>query len=168
MRLGCLALGLMLVLAGCDNWGDYKYNSEKFKFSMTFPSNWEVWDKSDDSRDYLEAGMADKPEAKITVSVTRSAPDLNPNELYPTFESGGDDAFQQTEFGVDYKGTATAANGEGRLLKVHWKTDKFKMRAIRFLFVGNRFQMNINCQMNEDDYLTHEADFIKMVRRIQL
>lgn len=159
---------ILLALAGCDNWGDYQYESDKFKFKLTFPDGWEVWDKSDDARDFLSASITEKPDAKIELIATKTAPDISVNELYPSFESGGDDAYNLKEFTVEEKGTAKASNGEGRMIKVHWEGDKGNVKGIRFLFIGNRYQMTIRCQMAEDDYLTYEADFIKMVRRLQL
>jgi len=159
---------ILLATAGCDNWGDYQYKSEKFNFSMIFPDNWEVWDKSDDARDFLVASIPDKPEAKIEVIVTRTAPDIHVNELYPTFESGGDDPGTLQDFGVDEKKSVSAANGEGRMIKVHWSGETKNMKGIRFLFIGNRYQMNIRVEMAEDDYVANELDFLKMVHRIQL
>jgi len=168
MRRIAVVAAALLMLAGCDKWGDYKYESEKFKFKMTFPERWEVWDKSDDSRDYIVANLPDKPDSKIEVSVVRTAPDLHVNELYPTFESGGDDPSQLTEFGVDDKASVSAANGEGRMIKVHWTGERAKMKGIRFLFVGNRYVMNVRAEMSEDDFLTNEPEFLKMAHRIQL
>jgi len=162
------AVILLIMLTGCDNWGDYQYSSEKFKFKITFPDKWEVWDKSDDARDFLQGSIPSKPESKIELIAIRTAPDLHVNELYPTFESGGDDAFEKNEFAVDEKGTFSASNGEGRFIKAHWEDDKGVIRCMNFLFVGNRYQMNINCVMREEDYMTNEADFVKMVRRLQL
>jgi hypothetical protein len=168
MRRLIIAFTVLIVLTGCSSWGDYEFQSDKFKFTVRFPDNWEVWDRSDDSQDLLVAALADKPEAKIVVTAIKSAPDLSPNEIYPTFEGGGNDAGVRKGFGVDGKGTISANNGEGRFIKVHWSGDKFNMRGFRALFIGNRFQLSINAEMKEDDYNLHEQDFLKMVRMLNL
>jgi len=163
-----IAVTALILTTGCNNWGDYQYKSEKFNFSMTFPDKWEVWDKSDDARDFLVASIPDKPEAKIEVIVTKTAPDIHVNELYPTFESGGDDAATLQEFGVDEKKSISAANKEGRMIKVHWEGETKNMKGMRMLFLGDRFQMNIRIEMSEDDYVANELDFLKMAHRITL
>ncbi len=158
----------LLALAGCNRWGSYEFKSEKFSTKILFPDKWEVWDKSDDSRDFLVANYPNKPEAKIEVTSVHTAPDIETNEIYPTFESGGDDAVVLQDFGVDEKGTVSAANVEGRFIKVHWSGDKKNMRGYRAIFICNRYMLTLKADMVEDDYTQNEMDFLKMVRLMQL
>lgn len=161
-------LSVLLLLAGCGGWGGYVHDSERFKFKLTFPDGWEVWDKSDDTVDFLQATYREKPETKIEVLAVRTAPDLEPNEIFPFFLGGSGDAVNLQDFAIEEKGTVSAQNGDGRFIKVRWTGEKLSMRGIRALFIGNRYRLSIVAEMSADDFPLQEAELMKMLRMLQL
>ncbi|MCF7810728.1 hypothetical protein K9N50_07035 [bacterium] len=164
-----ICLASIIFLSGCGSWGDYQFKSDRFQFKASFPEKWEVWDRSDDRRDYLVASLPDgPPEAKIVLIAEPMAPDVNANEIYPTFMDGGGDASVLTEFKVIGKGTMKSANSEGRYIKVTYLTDKHRIKGIRSIFLGFKFKLTISMETTEDDYILHEHDFYKMVSLIEV
>jgi len=163
-----LIIGVGL-LVGCGGWGGYKHKSEKFSsLRVTFPDKWEVWDRSDDTRDFLVATMDGVPDAQITIIADPAAPDLHPTELYPTFETGGSDRQDLPEFSVEEKGTVSVANAEGRFIKVEWLGEKSRMKGYRALFVGHRFVLNVRIALSVDDFTVHELEIMRMMKNIEI
>jgi len=155
-------------IIGCASWGGYIHDSARFKFQFTFPDGWEVWDKSDDRRDFLNGTFRGNTATKVEMIATPIAPDISPNELYPFFLDGSGDAGEFEEFSIDDKGIVSASNGEGRFVKVRWKGEKFNMRGYRALFIGNRYKLEVRAEMPEDVFPEQEPEFNKMVRAIKL
>lgn len=169
MRYLCIGLLLALLFSGCGGWGDYVHKSDRFKFKFTFPQKWEVWDRSDDERDYLVASLLDGPrEAKIVVIADPVAPDISPNEIYPSFMDGGGDGAILTEFSVEGKGAISCKNGEGRYVRVSYLTEEYRINGMRVLFLGNRFKLQIDVEMPADDFVMHETEFFKMISLMEL
>lgn len=159
---------LIPLVAGCTSWGGYIHESSRFNFTFTFPDGWEVWDKSDDRRDFLSGTYHSNQATKIEMIATPVAPDISPNELYPFFLDGSGDAESHEEFHIDDKGLVSASNGEGRFVKVRWKGEKVNMRGYRALFIGNRFKLEIRAEMPEDVFGEQELEFPKMVKALKL
>ncbi len=162
-----LALAL-LTLAGCTSWGGYIHDSSRFKFQFTFPDGWEIWDKSDDRRDFLLGTFKGNTATKLEMTATPVAPDISPNELYPFFLDGSGDAGELEEFSIEDKGLVSASNGEGRFVRVHWKGEKTGMRGFRALFIGNRYKLEVRAEVPEDSYSEHEVEFNRMIRALKL
>ncbi|MFH0765922.1 MAG: hypothetical protein V2A61_05830 [Calditrichota bacterium] len=162
--------GILLILfaAGCGGWGDYVYKSDRFKFKLTFPDKWEVMDRSDDKRDFLIAALPDIPDARIIVTALPVAPDISPNEIYPSFMEGKGDAAILMEFKITEKSTISAKNAEGRLIKVQWLGENTTMQGLRTIFLGNRFILEISAEMPQEQFLNHEIDLKKMIRLLEL
>ncbi len=166
-NIGVLALAL-LSIAGCSSWGGYIHDSAKFKFHFAFPEGWEVWDKSDDRRDFLMGVYKGNPDTKLEMTATPVAPDIETNELYPFFLDGSGDAGELQDFGIDDKGLVSASNGEGRFVTVRWKGEKFDMRGYRALFLGNRFKLEVRAEVPEEMFMEHEAELNRMIRELKL
>lgn len=158
----------LLILFGCTSWGGYQHKSSRFKFTYTFPSGWEVWDKSDDRRDFLLANYKGDPKMSIEVIATPVAPDLSTNEVYPFFLEGSGDAGELNEFTIEDKGLMPTKNTEGRFLRAKWKVDQTYMRSYRGLFLGSRFKLEVKAVMNEDQMNEHEAELTRMFHEIDL
>lgn len=159
---------VLLSIVGCTSWGGYIHDSSRYKFQFTFPDGWEVWDKSDDRRDFLNGTFKGNSNTKLEMTATPVAPDIEPNELYPFFLDGSGDAESLEEFSIDDKGLISASNGEGRFVKVRWKGEKSTMRGFRALFIGNRFKLEVRAEMPEDIFSEHEAEFNKMIKALKL
>jgi len=130
---------------------------------MPFPIGWEVWDRSDDSRDILVATITSNPKAEITVTAIPVAPDLNLHEVYATFLDGGQDASLYDQFRVGMQGTVHAKNAEGRSLIVEYEKGGQKMKGFRTKFLGFRFTLEIQASAPADEFIMLEEDFKKMV-----
>ncbi len=164
-------VALLLLLSGCGGWGGYVYKSDRFKLKVVFPSKWEVWDRSDDTSDYLVATIPDDiPEARIKLIVRPVAMDLSPNELYPTFLEGGGDAAFLPDFSVKGRGTISAKNGEGRHILISYLTEEHRIKGMRAIFPvpDKRYVLEIEMSMPEEDYIAYESDFKKMISLIVL
>ena len=168
MRYLNIGFILMLLLSGCGGWGDYVYKSDRFKYKITFPKGWEVWDRSTEQEDYLDAEYPDIPEARITVMASASAPDISPNELYPSFMDGGGDATILTEFAISDKGAISSKNREGRQITYTYLTEKHRINGMRVLFIGNRYIIRVKMEMPVDSFVDHEAEFHKMISMLEL
>ncbi len=168
MKRNTLIALFLLLIIGCTSWGGYVHDSERYKFQFTFPENWEIWDKSDDRRDFLTGTYKGNTNTKMDMIATPVAPDISPNELYPFFLDGSGDAMSLEEFSVQDKGVISASNGEGRFVKVHWKGEKSGMRGFRALFIGNRFKLEVRAEMPEDIFPEQEVEFLKMIKALKL
>lgn len=161
-------LGLVVMLAGCGGWGGNKFTSDKFGFKVTFPEHWELWDKSNDEVDFVEASIPDRvPTARIVVRAVKVAPDLSPNEIYPSFMDGSEFA-GRTEFTIEDKGTIACKNSEGRFIKYMWRDEERRMRGMKAMFLGTRMLFQVWMEMPADDFINYEGDFTKMIRLIEL
>lgn len=130
---------------------------------------WEVWDRSDDSGDYLVASLPDEnPDAKITLKSRKVAPDISPNEIYPTFLDGSGDGSVLMEFQIEEKGTISAKNGDGRMIVISYLGEKHRMKGIRTIFLGMRYIVEITYEIPADNYLDHVSDFRKMISLLEL
>jgi hypothetical protein len=158
----------LLILTGCGGWGGYIHQSEKFKFEFIFPDGWEVWDKSDDRRDFLQAMLDGSQDAKIEVTALPTAPDISVNEVYPFFLEGSGDAAELQDFQIEERGMVPASNGEGRFIKVKWTGEKKDMRGYRALFLGNRYRLDVRAEMTEEEFLKYEQDMSKMIKHLKL
>ena len=167
MRTYWMGLLALLYLTGCGSWGDFTYKSDRFKYKVTFPEKWEVWDRSDDSADFLVGSLPESPKAVILVKTHTVAPDLSPQEIYPSFMDGSEYA-GKLEFKIEDKGAISCKNAEGRFVKFGYLGEEQKMRGIRALFLGERYIMEITMEMPEDDFLVHEMDFNMMIHLIEL
>ncbi len=168
MRPLLIGLIALLYLTGCGGWGDYSYRSDRFKYKVTFPQKWEVWDRSDDSADFLVGSLPDDaPEAEIVVKAHSVAPDLSPHEIYPSFMDGSEYA-DRLEFRIEDKGAISCRNGEGRFIKFDYLGEESRMRGMRVLFIGDRFIMEVTMEMPEEDFIAREVNFTKMVHLIEL
>jgi len=154
---------VLAALSSCGGWGGYVHKSDRFKFKFVFPVNWEVWDRSDDNRDYLVANLPDVKESEITLLTTPVSPDLSPHEIYPLFLDGGKDGAFLQDFEVVEQGTIRAKNIEGRMILIKFTKDRAPIRGLRAMFLGNRFTLEIHTTMPEDQFVVHEADFRKMI-----
>lgn len=169
MRLVLVLLFAVILLSGCGGWGDYQFKSDRFKYDAAFPEKWEVWDRSDDRRDYLVASLPDgPPEAKIILIAEPLAPDVNANEIYPSFMSGGSDAAIYEGFEVTGKGTMKCKNTEGRYIRVTYLTENERIKGIRSIFLGFKFKLLISMETTEDNFVLHEHEFFKMVSLIEV
>jgi len=159
--------GSFLLLAGCGGWGDYEHKSDRFKFKVTFPVKWEVWDRSDDHSDHLVATLPDiLPEAKLAVRVTPLAPDATINEILPSFK--GNLPTEMEEFEIVDEGTISSKKGEGRSITYTYLTEKHRIKGIRALFIGFRFQVRVEMEMPNDNFITYEPEFRKMISLMEL
>jgi len=162
IKLTSLGLAIIL-LQSCGGWGGYIHKSDRFKYVMAFPIGWEVWDRSDDSRDIIVASNTNNPNSEITVLAIPVAPDLNPHEVYTTFLEGGQDVALYEEFRVGVQGTVHAKNAEGRSLHVEYEKGGQKMKGFRTKFLGFRFTLEIQASAPEDDFVLLEPEFRKMI-----
>ncbi|NQU06047.1 MAG: hypothetical protein HQ568_08140, partial [Calditrichaeota bacterium] len=141
MKSLLICLTAIIFISGCGGWGDYQFKSDRFKFDVAFPEKWEVWDRSDDRRDYLVASLPDGPrEARIILTAESLAPDVSSNEIYPSFMNGGGDASIYEDFEVASKGTMKCKNSEGRYIKVTYLTENERIKGIRSIFLGFKFK----------------------------
>jgi len=168
MRLIVVSFIAAMLIAGCARWGGYVHNSEKLPLKIIFPEKWDVFDRSDDRRDFLVASYPGSPDTKIEVTTTPTAPDIHPNEIYPTFQAGGGDQDDLLEFEVTDRGSVSCSNAEGRYIKVQWLGEKSRMRGYRALFLGNRYLLEIRISITADDYITHELELAKMMKYIEI
>lgn len=159
---------LLLLVVGCGGGGGTEFASEKFPYKLHFPAKWEFIDRSDDQGDVVIANLPDKPDASIEVRATKTAPDLSPSEIYPTFESGGGDVGNLNEFAVDEKGTVSTSTVDGRFISAHWKYEEKTMRTYRAIFIGQRYRIEIRCNASQDDFMTFEPEFKKMIRQMKV
>lgn len=159
---------LLFLISGCGSWGDYVHKSDRFKYKITFPKGWEVWDRSTEQEDYLDAEYPEIPKALLTVRASASAPDISPSELYPSFMDGGGDAAILTEFAITEKGTISSKNREGRQITYSYLTEEDRIKGMRALFIGNRFIIRIKMEMPVDNFEDHEAEFQKMISMLEL
>ena len=168
MRRILLSLTVLTLFVGCGRNNGFKHKSDRFHFKIAFPANWEVWDRSSDSQDYLVGSLPDQvPNAEIAVKAVPVAPDISPNEIYPSFLDGSDYA-DRNEFNVEDKGSISCSNSEGRFIKYRYLGDKAKMRGIKVMFIGNRMLLEIYMEMPEDAFITHELDFNRMIKTMEL
>jgi len=158
----------LLTITGCSSWGGYIHESSRYNFKFTFPVGWEIWDKSDDRRDFLTGTYKNLPDTKIDMTATPIAPDIEPTEIYPFFLEGSGDAAELLEFSIEDKGLVSASNGEGRFVKVKWKGEKVNMRGYRAIFLGNRFKLEVRAEMPEDKFSEQEAEFSRMIKELKL
>jgi len=173
MRFMWLWFLTAIYLSGCGGWGDYVHKSDRFKFKIAFPVHWEVYDRSDNQIDYLEATLPDvSREARIVVRATPVAPDISPTEIYPMFLEGSGDAAILLEFVIEEKGTISSKTGDGRFIKISYLTEEHRIRGIRTLFLGGpvrgRYRLEVSMEMPADNFLDHEADFRKMISLMEL
>ncbi len=168
MRLQWIILTITLSFIGCSSWGGYIHKSDKLPLKIIFPDKWEVFDRSDDRRDFLVATYPGSPESKIEVITTPTAPDIHPNEIYPTFQAGGGDQDDLLEFEVTDRGSVSCSNAEGRYIKVQWLGEKTRMKGYRALFIGNRYLLEIKISIPAEEFVNHELDLAKMMKFIEI
>lgn len=159
MRSAWIGL-LILLIAGCGGWGDYQHKSDRFDFFVAFPDNWEVWDRSDDRRDFLVATLPSLPDAEISVIATPVAPDISPNELYLKLKATDEDVVDQ--------GMISCKNVEGRFITTRTRVEDQPMRSLRTLFLGDRFILEVNLVSREGDFTTREVEFKRMLKYMVL
>lgn len=155
-------------MVSCGGWGGYVHKSDRFKYILAFPVGWEVWDRSDDSRDLLVGSVTSNPNVEIIVSAIPVAPDLNPHEVYTTFLEGGQDVAVYDEFIVASQGTVHAKNAEGRSIQVEYDKNRQSMRGFRVKFLGNRFTLEIQASAPADEFVLFEPEFKKMISVLEL
>lgn len=165
-----LGVGLSLAFTiGCKGWGGYIHQSDNFPLKVTFPPGWEVIDRSDDHQDLLEASKPGLEGATIVVQARPTAPDLQPNEIYPPFQAGDGDQFTLDEFRVESRGSIKCSNGEGRYIIAEWVgPDKRVRKDYRAIFIGERYLVKLKSTFRLEDYPLNEGDMIKMVSKIKL
>ncbi|MFN3821102.1 MAG: hypothetical protein ACK4OO_02110 [bacterium] len=167
--LGILALWGFGSFSGCQRWGGYVHNSENFSLKVIFPPRWEVIDRSDDHQDLLEAYRSDIEKAKIVIHARPTAPDIQPNEIYPPFQAGDGDQFTLDEFEVDQRGSIKCANGEGRYITAEWLgPDKKRRKDYRAIFIGEKYLIKVKATLLLEDYPLNENDIIKMIQKLKL
>ena len=156
-------------LTGCNGWGDYYFESDRFDINVTFPHKWEVFDRSDDLHDFLEARIPEiDPYAIITVRAQSMAPDINANEIYPMFMEGSGDVAILNEFRITEKGMIPSKKAEGRFISYTYLTDKHRINGMRVLLLGFRVKVNVEMEMPEDNFHKHEREFREMIRNIEV
>ncbi len=160
MRSVCIGLLILFVIAGCGGYGDYKHKSDRFDFSITFPDKWEVWDRSDDRRDFLVATLPSLPDAEIVVIATPVAPDISPNEIYLKLKA--------TDERIIEEGMISCKNTEGRFIITGDRVENQPMKSINTLFLGERFMLEISLIAREGDFTNSEAEFRRMIRYMEL
>lgn len=160
MRFVWIGLIFLFGFTGCSGWGGYQYKSDRYKYRLAFPVGWEVWDRSDDRRDFLVGTHLDLDDAEIRTISTPVAPDLSPQEIYLRLSS--------TEGQVIEQGTISCRNSEGRFVSTRLKIDERTIRIIKAIFLGNRFTLEIEAIMFEEDFLGHEEDVRKMINMIEI
>ncbi len=158
---------IAVFLISCGGWGGYHYESDRFDYEISFPGGWEVWDKSDTRQEYLIGTHPEIKDAEITVLAVPVSPDLSPHEIYPIFLEGGRDAALKKDFMVEEQSTIHAKNGEGRYIVASYMKDLVKMMSFRTKFLGNRFTLETNATMPEDDYMLHLLELKEMIREIE-
>lgn len=154
---------VIIILVSCGGWGGYIHKSDRFKYHLAFPIGWEVWDRSDDSRDILVGSIESSPDAEIQVTAIPVAPDLNPHEVYTTFLEGGQDVAVFDNFRVTSQGTVHAKNAEGRSIQVEYDKSGQSMKGFRTKFLGNRFTLEISTSAPAEEFILLEPDFKKMI-----
>ncbi|HHE46400.1 MAG TPA: hypothetical protein ENL08_01685 [Bacteroidetes bacterium] len=169
MRSSWIVLVVALLLQGCSSWGDYSFKSDRFKFKITFPERWEIWDRSDDRNDYLVASLPDDiRDASITVRATPTAPDIGTDEVYPSFLEGDGDAAILPKFEVLERGSISCKNREGRQIIYTYVAEKHRMKGIRTLFIGLRYILRVGMEMPEDNFDDYVLDFRKMISLMEM
>ena len=168
MKFLSLGLVTILLMSGCSRWGDYVHKSDRFGYKITFPVHWTVWDRSTDREDHLDAEYPDIPGAQMTVLTSPTAPDIHPNEIYPTFMDGGGDTAILTEFEILTKGAVSCKNREGRQITYTYLTEDQRIKGMRALFIGERFIFTIKVEMPSDVFVDHEPEFNKMLSMLEL
>jgi len=168
MRKWVISLLALALLGGCGKWGGFSYKSDRFKFKTTFPDYWEVWDRSSDASDFLVGTLPDAvPGGEIIVRAIPVAPDISPNEIYPSFLDGSDYG-DRLEFAIEDRGTISCSNSDGRFIKYHYRKDNEKRRGMKVIFLGNRVIIEVSMEMPEDAFIMHESDFTKMIHLMEL
>ncbi|MDP8229444.1 MAG: hypothetical protein P9M15_08335 [Candidatus Electryoneaceae bacterium] len=171
MRWIVFSLSVVLLFAGCGGWGDYVHKSDNFDFSMAFPVGWEVDDRSDGEHDYLTAAMPGSPGSKIIVIAQKRAPDIDANEVYPSFLEAGDIVTEE-EFRIIQRRTISCKTTDGRSLEFQYLGPESTMRGLRAIFIGSkpglRIVVEVRTELYKDDYILHEEDMRKMISEIQL
>jgi hypothetical protein len=168
MKLLVLGLAVILLTLGCASWGDYVYKSDRFNFKVTFPDKWTVFDRSTDSEDHLDAEYPGVTAAQMSILAYPSAPDISPNEIYPSFMDAGGDAAILTEFNIVTKGAVSCRNREGRQITYTYLTDEQRIKGMRVLFIGERFIITIKIEMPSDAFADQEPEFNKMISMLEL
>ncbi len=160
MRTIWFGIITIVALSGCSGWGDYQHKSDRFKFRASFPSGWEVWDRSDDRRDFLVAINPKIEHAEIQLIAEPVAPDLSPREIYLKLTS--------TDLEIIDKGMISCKDAEGRYIIITDKVDEVTMKGMRTLFLGNRFTLEVGVMMRAEDFDEFEPVFRRMIREIEL
>lgn len=167
-RIKLALLLSMLFLFGCSKWGDYVFVSEHFNYKVVFPVKWVVSDRSNDVGDYVVGSLDELPGARLIVKSRSIAPDVSPNEIYPGFILGGGDQNIFNEFRVTERGTASAKNADGRMIKVEYLNEHGTMSGIRGIFIGNRYILEVVAETPKDNFQDWEYEFRKMFLEIEL
>lgn len=168
MKRVIITMLLFSFLVSCGGWGDYEFKSERFKFKMSFPDKWEVWDRSDDRRDFLVANLVNLPGSEISLVATPVAPDISPHEIYPSFLEGDGDYAIFKDFLIENQGTISAKNAEGRFINVQYENaDDELLKSLRAIFLGNRFILEIRATVPEDQFLVYEPEFKRMIGSLE-
>jgi len=168
MRQLMASLLMAVAIVGCGRWGGFSYRSDHFKFKVTFPDNWEVWDRSSDANDFLVGTQPDAvPKGEIVVRAVPVAPDISPNEIYPSFLDGSDYA-DRLNFAIEDRGSIACSNSEGRFIRYHYQQGDERIRGMKVVFLGNRVLIEVSMEMPEDAFITNESDFNKMIKLMEL
>ena len=165
---------IILILAiigmnGCNKQEPGRYYSKGEKFSIKFPSNWEIKEKFMDTS-VIAIAPLEKEDTQFRRNVNIFVEELaTPKDPEKHFNETKDYISSiLNSFGAKHQTSSSVNNCKAYTLIYTHKVDKFGLQVFMCQLIGNNFAYTITCSDIQEQFAQHKQEFQNIVNSFKV